>query len=156
MKDLLGQILQKAKDKNGIKVEKDHIHKHRDHTVNKEEQKYITINEPKEADSEETFRNVLEQLQRLGDRGRDILSKLNEQIGDENGTNFKEDIDKALKNGHEVIQTRGRVIKPRKYEDMVDEANRKKRDLIRNMLNKNDINANTGGEEVSKGELPYQ
>lgn len=153
MKDLLGQILQKAKDKNGIKIEKDHIHKHRDQTVNKDEQKYITINEPKPEDSEETFRNVLEKLQRLGNRGRDVLAKLNEQIGDEqNATKFKGEIDDVLKkNPEEIIETRGRVMKPRKFADAVDEANRKKRDLVLStakMLNEHDETGNNAMEEV--------
>lgn len=133
MNNILNQLKQSLVKK---QKEEDHIHKHRDQTINQDEKPFITIQEPKEAEnSEEIFRNVLNQLQKLGQKGKDVLVKLNEQMGtDKNVNDLKEELENIMKKSEEkpLLQTKGRTWNKQniKYEDMIDEANRKKRELV--------------------------
>lgn len=170
MKTLLGQLLEKSiKDRNikeNMIVEtttKDHMHKHRDQTINEEEKKYLTIQEPEQSKiaadtSEELFQNVLQRLRSLGDRGQHVLEKLNEQLLDKSDENLKNLLNGALKEPRKrpVISTKGRQWNKQRihYEDNIEETNRKKRELLispalEEELNAHDEEGDAAIEEVS-------
>ncbi|GLV40395.1 uncharacterized protein CBL_04195 [Carabus blaptoides fortunei] len=172
MKILLGQLLEKSvKDRNikdTVIVEtttKDHIHKHRDQTIKEEEKKYLTIQEPGQSKiaadtSEELFQNVLQRLRSLGDRGQHVLEKLNEQLLDKSDDNLKNLLSDTLKEPRKspVISTKGRQWNKQRihYEDNIEEASRKKRELLISPALEDELNAHDekGDAAIEEGFQP--
>lgn len=135
MNNILIQLRQSLMKKEKEK-QNENVHRHRDHTINQDEKEFLTIRDPNGVeDSEEIFRSVLGKLQKLGSKGKEVLVKLNEQMGSNHNVNdLKVELEHIMiKPGEQpFVETKGRTwTKPQvHYEDMIDEANRKKRDLV--------------------------
>lgn len=169
MKTLLGH-LSKTKEKNWkdantiVDIEtttKDHIHKHRDQTVNKNEEEFLTIQEAQikklvPEDSEELFQDVLNKLKKMGSRGQQVLEKLNQQMQEHDNEDVRNILSEVLQKEQDdqVIATKGRQwTKDRvRYEDNIEENNRKKRQIdisspLEELLNEHDEKGDAAIEE---------
>lgn len=171
MKTLLG-YLPKTNERSGkdtnmiVEVEtttKDHIHKHRDQTVNKNEEEFLTIQETQikkmvSEESEELFQEVLNKLKKLGPRGQQVLQKLNQQLQEhddnEEVRNILTDV-LQQEQDDQVIATKGRQWTRNRvhYEDNIEENNRKRRQIsitppLDEQLNEHDEKGDAAIEEV--------
>lgn len=101
-----------------------HPHMHRNSTIAKEESDNIKIVSPDNyTNSEEVFRDILNKLKNMGTKGSTILQKVNQRFSNNDGSNH---------NNNVVMDTKGRhYSKPAvKYEDEIDQARRRKREII--------------------------
>lgn len=167
MKTLLGHLSKTKERNNQINsivetTTKDHIHKHRDQTVNQDEMQFLTIKEAQankgNENSEELFQNVLKKLKGLGDKGQKVLERLKEHLREDDDDNVKGMLSDALKESDidPLIETKGRQWNKNRihYEDNIEENNRKKRQIsiepaLEDMLNEHDEKGDAAIEEVS-------
>lgn len=129
---------------------KPHVHVHRNSTIGKGETKNFKFPakifnvSDNSANSEEIMQEVVQRLKQLGEKGESILEKINEQFQGKT-----DDI-------NSVISIKGRhYSKPAvKYDDNIDRARRRKRELIlgtaiAKSLNEHDEENDMAIEEVS-------
>ncbi|CAH1163985.1 unnamed protein product [Phaedon cochleariae] len=117
MKPILEALRHKYKQSKPLNAE----HTHRNSTVAKEEEENMHIEKPREAtEPEKVLTDILGKLKRLGDQGPEVLHKLNEQ--------FK----KNHSDSEGAFDTKSRTYsKPAvDFDEYVDQARRRKRDLI--------------------------
>lgn len=142
LKDLLHNLKEKSK---GFKVKstksKFQLHVHRNSTIAKGESPHLKIISPEnDTDSEEVLRDILGKLKNMGEKGSSILVKLNERYNRSS---------KANQHDNMVLDTKGRhYSKPVvKYEDDIDRARRRKREIILSTA----LGANLDDNENDKG-----
>lgn len=145
LKELLQVLKEKSKVLKMKPLPKDQtLHMHRNSTIAKGESPNIKIVPPEnDTNSEEVLRDILSKLKHLGDKGSTILQKVNQRYNSSR-INYHDNV---------VMDTKGRhYSKPLvKYEDDIDRARRRKREIILATAlggNMDDTDNDEGIEEV--------
>lgn len=142
LRSILDSLKQKSRGSKGILVPEAH-HIHRNSTIGKGESSNIKISHPlNSSDSEEVLWDILGKLKNLGDKGSTVLRKVNQRFNNRNSPH-----------GNVLMDTKGRhYSKPAvKYEDDIDRARRRKREIILStalVRNMDDEENDKGIEEV--------
>ncbi|GJQ86924.1 hypothetical protein Trydic_g1817, partial [Trypoxylus dichotomus] len=144
----LRKLLEIIKMKKEEEKPKPHVHVHRNSTIGEGETKNFRFKNPldvsKTAKSQEVLEDVLTKLKDLGDKGSAVLDRINKQF--RNGSGSREEIIN--------MGARQYVKPPVIYDDNIDRARRRKRELILETamgksLNEHDEENDLGVEEVS-------
>ncbi|CAH0550079.1 unnamed protein product [Brassicogethes aeneus] len=147
---IMKEILDALESKTGRKSKSvDHPHLRRNSTIAKNEVKNINIQQGggnaknASSDSQEVLNGILKQLEGMGGKGDEILAKVNKKYR-ENSNKYPD----------HVLNMKGRHYSkpPVEFNDNIDKARRRKRDLIiktamEAQLNSNDEENNLGLEE---------
>lgn len=159
LKKILNSISMKTNKKetrvkNEKKEEDDNAqhHVHRNSTIAKGEQdNFAFLNISNTSNSDELVTDIIEKLQKLGSRGSDILDKVNAKLRPVEISEVRDQIEHQ----NNLLDVKGRhYAKPAvKYNDEIDRARRRRRDLIiqtamSNTLNENDEENDAALEEV--------
>lgn len=161
LKQILNSISQKTNKKESrVKDEKKakekdptiQHHVHRNSTIAKgEQQNFAFLNISDTTSSDELVTDIIAKLQKMGSRGAAVLEKVNAKM---NPTQFSEVRDQ-IEHGKHLLDVKGRhYTKPIvKYNDEIDRAKRRRRDLViqtamANALNEHDEENDAAVEEV--------
>lgn len=127
-------------------------HVHRNSTIAKgEQQNFAFLNISNSSDSEELVTDIIEKLQKLGSKGTAILDKVNAKLRPPQASEVRNQIEHEK----DLLDVKGRhYAKPVvKYNDEIDRARRRRRDLViqtamANALNEHDEENDAAIEEV--------
>lgn len=128
-------------------------HVHRNSTIAKgEQQNFAFLNTSDTTSSDELVTDIVEKLQKLGSKGAAILEKVNAKL---RPTQFNEVRDQ-IQHEENLLDVKGRhyAKPPVKYNDEIDRARRRRRDLViqtaamANSLNEHDEENDAAIEEV--------
>lgn len=165
LKRILESLNQKTAKKernntsNSVKVKKqeddgdNNPHMHRESTIAKGETGNVHFLNASSNNSEEVLSEVLDKIQQLGaDRGNVVLDKLNKRLRNEDVMEIRD----RLEDEDELLDVKGRhyAKPPVNYNDNIDKARRRKRELILSTamaarLTQNDEENDAAVEEVS-------
>ncbi|XP_071053868.1 uncharacterized protein [Onthophagus taurus] len=132
LKDILKELAVKTNKKDKFlqdDVKRNHVH--RNSTFGKGETKNFKFEKEKET-ADEVYKDVLVKLKDLGEEGEAVLKRLNEKY------RKLDDSESFDSEDEHILNVRGRQYSkpPVKYEDSIDRAKRRKRDLLREVMEK--------------------